>query len=544
MTDFPILQNLGYILITAAVAVLLLRLVKVPAIVAYMVTGLVLGPATGVLRVSESVELLSEAGIVLLLFLVGLELSLAHIRGVGRTAVIAGTIQIALTATAGWLVAMAFGLRGGAAVVLALAVTFSSTVVVVKLLGQKRALDETYGRIAIGVLLVQDAAVILALTMFAGLGGQGGDNGVGGITMSVLMAFGGMIALAAVTAFAAKFVLPRAFDWIASSSEGAFIWSLAWCFLFIIAAEMLHLSVELGAFLAGVGLAQLRFSEALRRRVQPIVNFFLAVFFVSLGLQMEPRAALAQWPLVLALLAVAMLVKPAIVLATLPRLGYDERTAALGSLTLAQMSEFSFILAALAAGLGMIDEALLSVITVAGFISIGISSYVIVGAEALHVRLRDMRVLALFGAAGEAPEPGADPRTDHIIVIGMNTLGRRLARELTARGETVLAVDTDAAKLDELGVADTLVGSVDDAGVLDDAGYTHARLVVSALQIEDTNNLLAYRCRRAGVPVSIHAFDTSLIEELREVGATHLMVSKHDGTREIAQRLRHAGVFD
>jgi hypothetical protein len=380
--------------------------------------------------------------------------------------------------------------------------------------------------------------------MFAGLGGQGGDSGVGDITVSVLMAFGGMLALAAVTAFAAKFMLPRAFDWISSSSEGAFIWSLAWCFLFIIAAEALHLSVELGAFLAGVGLAQLRFSEALRRRVQPIVNFFLAVFFVSLGLQMEPRAALEQWPLVLALLVVAMLAKPAIVLATLPRLGYDGRTAALGSLTLAQMSEFSFILAALAAGLGMIDDALLSVITVAGFISIGISSYVILGAEKLYARLRETRLLALFGATGEAPEPEQDERAGHVIVIGMNTLGRRLSRELSARGETVLVVDTDASKLEDLGAADTLVGSVDDAGVLDDAGYAHARLVVSALQIEDTNNLLAYRCRRAGVPVSIHAFDTSLIDELREVGATHLMVSKHDGTREIAQRLRRAGVFD
>jgi len=544
VTDFPILHNLGLILGTAAVAVLLLRTLKVPSIVAYMVAGLLLGPATGLLQVTESLELISETGIVLLLFLVGLELSLDHIRGVGRAALIGGGVQIAFTALAGWLFATFAGFSGPAAVLLALAVTFSSTVVVVKLLGQLRHTDELYGRISIGILLIQDAAVILALTLFAGLGGQGEAAGLTALTFDVLRAFAGMAALAAAAALAARYLLSPAFRWISRSSEGTFVWSLAWCFLFILGAEALHLSIELGAFIAGVGLAQLDVSESLRRRVQPVANFFLAVFFVSLGLRMEPAAALARWPLVLALVALVLIVKPLIVAATLPRLGYGARTSVLAAITLAQMSEFAFILCTLALESGLLDEATLSVVSVAGFISIGISAYLIPAGGAVFAWLDGGMLLRALGITRPEPDDTREPLREHVIVIGMNTLGRRLARELVARGETVVAIDTDPGKLQSLHGAETLIGTVDDAGVLEHASWEHAKLVVSALQIEDTNALLTHRCHRAGVPVCIHAFDTSLIDELRELGADHLMVSKHDGTREIAQRLRQAGVLD
>lgn len=543
MTDIPILQSLGYILFTAAAAVLLLRAVRVPTIVAYMGAGLLLGPVAGVLEVSESVELISEVGIALLLFLVGLELSLEKIRGVGRVAFAGGVIQMIVCGLAGWLVATAFGLPLGPALVIALAVTFSSTVVVVKLLGEKRDLTALYGRIAVGILLVQDGAVALALTLFAGLQAPGAERGVASVVRGVGAAFGGMFVLAAVAAIAAQWILPRMFTWIRRSPETVFIWSLAWCFLFIIAAESMHVSVELGAFIAGVGLAQLHFAEELRRRVQPLVNFFLAVFFVSLGLQMRPGSALDQWPLLLAMCATIVIVKPAVLFVTIARLGFGGRTSFLSSMSLAQMSEFSFILAALAVSAGAIPDELLSVITLAGLITIAISSYLILWSEALYERLRHSAVMRLAGSGdGAEPQPVAELE-NHIIVIGMNTLGIRIVHDLAERGARLLAIDTDGGKLHGL-PAHTLLGSIDDSAVLDEANFSRARLVISALQIEDSNSLLAFRCRTAGVPVSIHAFDPSLIEDLKELGADHIMVPKHDGTREIAIRLRHAGVLD
>ena len=539
MTEFPILRTLGPILFTAAVAVLLLRVVRVPTILAYMAAGLVLGPIAGVLEVTEPLELISEAGIALLLFLVGLELSLEHIRGVGRVVLIAGTIQIVASAAVAWGIATLLGVPAAEAGVIALAVTFSSTVVVVKLLDEKRELTAVYGRIAVGILLVQDAAVVLALTLFAGLRG----TDITSLATGMLTAFGGLAALAVFSAVAAKFVLPRLFGWAVQSSETLFIWSLAWCFLFISAAHALGLSVELGAFIAGVGLAQLHFSEPVRRRVQPIVNFFLAVFFVTLGLHMEPAAALHAWPLLFAMIILVQIVKPAILLAVVPRVGYGPRTSFLTSVTLAQMSEFSFILAALAASAGIVTEERLSVISLAGFVTIGTGSYVILKAGALYEAARRTPLLRLFGATGRVEPPEASRLTDHIVVIGMNSLGQRLVHEFTSRGETILAIDTDAHKLDGL-PCHVLLGTVDDSAVLEAANFTTAKLVVSALQIEDTNAVLTHRCREAGVPVAVHAFDASLVDELRNIGATHLIVSKHDGTREIALRLRDAGVLD
>src|SRR5690606_32267266 len=151
--------------------------------------------------------------------------------------------------------------------------------------------------------------------------------------------------------------------------------------------------------------------------------------------------------------------------------------------------------------------------------------------EFLYERLRDTRVLRAFGAF---PTRGArraeEALHDHVTVVGMNSLGGRLGEELAERGARVLATDTDAEKLARLR-CDTLLGSVDHQSVLDEANLGKAKLVVSALQIEDTNNLLAFRCRTAGVPCSIHAFDRSVVDELRRIGVSHLMIPKNNGIK-------------
>ncbi|HUO87362.1 MAG TPA: cation:proton antiporter, partial [Thermoanaerobaculia bacterium] len=255
MTELDLLRQLGLILVAAAAALLLARLARVPSIVAYLVAGLALGPATGLLPVSEPLELIAEVGIALLLFLVGLELSLDKIRDLGKVAVIAGLGQVAFTAAGGFALAFALGFDPLASIFIGVALTFSSTVVVVKVLDQKRELDTLYGRISVGIFLVQDLVVIVALTLLAGLG-RGREASLGAIGLGVLLAFAGMAALLATALFASRHLLPRLFGWAASSSQTLFVWSLAWCFLFVVAAEKLQLSLEIGAFLAGISLAQ------------------------------------------------------------------------------------------------------------------------------------------------------------------------------------------------------------------------------------------------------------------------------------------------
>jgi len=554
MTGEALLADLGVILVAAAAAALVGRRLGIPGIVAYIVAGLVLGPFTGVLTLEDhghaasGVPLISEVGIALLLFLVGLELSFATIRDVGRVAFLAGSAQVTLSAALGAGVALLLGFGPGTALFLGVALAFSSTVVVVKLLEARGDLQEGYGRLSLGILLVQDLLVLIVLTFVAGLAGGATDPLSVGVDL--LLAFAGMGGLVAVAVVASTRVLPRPFGWIAASPEALLVSSLAWCFGMILAAEAMHLSVELGAFLAGMSLAQLPFNRELRRRVRPLVDFFLAVFFVSLGASMDPAAAVELWVSVLVLVTLVLIAKPIILLVVLPRLGFGERTATMAGLTLGQTSEFSFVLAGLAAGAGLVGPEAVALVGAVGLGTMGVSSALILSSGRIHEALHRLGTLRIFRAPVEGPRDGgtgghhdaADGLDDHVVVVGMNTLGRGIVEALHERGTPTVAIDTDPDKLRGVpGV--TLMGTADDDAVLASAGLRRARLVVSALQIEDANNLLAWRCREMGVPSAIHAFDRSVVAELRRNGASHLIESKTSGTRGLGEALARRGVY-
>lgn len=546
MSEFPVLSDLALIVLAATLLVATTRRLRAPSIVAYILAGLLLGPAMGLLHPTETLELVAEAGIALLLFIVGLELSIEKIRDIGKVAVLAGLGQMAFTAAGGFLISLGLGFETVEALFIATAVMFSSTVVAVKLLSQRGEMSHLHGRIAVGVLLVQDVVVIVVLTVVTGLG-RPEEMSVGSILGGVGAAFGGMLVLLVVALAAARYVLPRLLGWMAPSTEGLFIWSLAWCFLLIVAAEALAVSPEIGAFLAGVSLAQMPFNGELRRRVHPLMNFFVMVFFVTLGVHMELGAAAEHWLAAVLLSLFVLLGKPLIFLFLLPRLGHGPRTSLLTGVTLSQISEFSFVFASVALASGLIDQSILSLVGVVGLATIGTSVYMIRYGEQLHGWL-DRRGWLALARRGEGPEAegGAgeeDEISDHVIVVGINALGRRIVERLRQEGETVVAVDVDTVKLERLG-CDTVHGNVEHASVLEAAGLHRARLLVSALQIEEANRVLAFRGKEAGVPTAVHAFDEVVVDELRQLGTDHLILSKQAGTRKLLATLRDRGVIE
>ncbi len=540
MIDETFLRSLGILIVTAALFALLARLVKMPAIVAYLLAGLVLGPLAGLVKVTEALAHISEAGIALLLFVVGLELSFAKVRDVGKVAIVAGLGQVAFTALGGFAFCWGLGFTMMEATFLATALTFSSTVVVVKLLDEKKELDSLYGRIAVGIFLVQDLVAILILTFLAGLGADA-EPGFGAVARGLGVAFGGMAVLLTAVLLAARYVLPRPFVWAARSPEMLFVWSLSWCFLIVLAAQALHLSLEIGAFLAGISLAQLPYNQELRRRVHPLMNFFIAVFFVSLGIRMELGAAAEHAGATLLLSLFVLIGNPLIFMWIIARMGYGERTSFLTSVTVAQISEFSFIFAAMGVSTGLIAPSILSITALVGVATIAISAYMILYNHELYRLARKLRLLRIFGAAQINDEPRAEPaRRGHVIIVGMNTLGRILAQRLIESGERVLAIDTDPAKLAGL-PCETMMGNADYLAVLEEAGLPHAKLLVAALRIEEANDLLAYRCRSFGVPCAIHVVDLSQTDNLLKVDADYLMIPKVDGVKLMNRELERMG---
>ncbi len=540
MSGDLLLVNLGIALVAAAVFALLGRIIRMPSIVAYLLAGVVLGPMTGLVEFSSADGLIPKLGIVLLLFLVGLELSFDKIRGVGSVALAAGLGQVVFTAAGGLALCTLLGFTFIESLFLATALTFSSTVVVVKLLQEKGELDTLYGRIAVGIFLVQDLVVVLMLTLLTGVGRHEEiswelmGRGVGA-------AFGGTLVLLALVLLASRHVLGRPLAWAARSSETLIILSLAWCFLVVLIAQWFQLSVEIGAFLAGLGLAQFPFNDDLRRRLHPLMNFCIAVFFVSLGLEMDFGGGAADWRSTLVLSLFVLIGNPFIFLLIIARMGYSRRTSFQAGVTVAQISEFSFILVAMGLQAGLLGANILSITALVGLVTITGSAYLILYSDPLY-RLAD-RLGLLFWLPDHADESEAKAgtgRSDHVIVVGMNTLGRELVRRLHERGERVLAIDTDPAKLAGL-PGETLVGNVEYLSVLEEAGFAKARLLVSALKIEEVNDLLAYRPYCSDVPCAINVMDLGAVDRLLEFNAGYLMVPKVDGVKAQHRVLEEKG---
>ncbi len=533
VSELTLLLNLGFIVITAAGFAFLGKLVKMPSIVAYIIAGMVLGPGLGIVQLDHSLELISELGIALLLFLVGLELSLQKIKDLGRVAIILGGLQVPMTAAGAYVISTLMGFSVVECVFLAATVTFSSTVVVIKLLDQKGATSRLFGRIAISLFLAQDIVVIIGLTILSGLG-SGGDEPFEMVTLtkSLGIAFAGMVILLLVSLFASRCVLPKPFAWASRSPDTVFIWALCWCFLVVLLAHQFHLSVEIGAFLAGIAIAQLPIHEDLHRRLHPLMTFFVAVFLVTLGIQMDISVLGEVWKYALGLSVFVIIAKPLIVFIILSRLRYSEYTAFQAATASGQVSEFAFILLGLGAGAGLIEGRVVSLGGMVGILTIAISSYLILYSDPLYSAFQKLGVLKFFKAKQEPDTEEQHSYEGHVIVVGMNALGREVVKQLSGRGETVLAIDTDPRKLEGLNCAETLIGSVEYESAVEEIGLSRARLVISALQIEDTNHLLAYRCRSAGVPCAIHAFDISVVEDLLDLDTAYMFMPAFDAVRE------------
>lgn len=535
------LLNLGFIVIGAAAFAFLGKLLRMPSIVAYIIAGIFLGPILGLVEMDDSLNLISELGIALLLFLIGLELSLQKIKDLGGVGLTLGGLQVSITALGGFLLAVLLGLGPIEAVFLAATLTFSSTVVVIKLLDQKGVTNQLFGRISIALFLAQDIVIIFALTILSGFGASG-DLELMAVAKNLGLALGGMLLLLMVSLLAARFLLPKPFAWAARSPDTVFIWALCWCFLVVLLAHFFHLSVEIGAFLAGIAIAQLPIHEDLHRRLHPLMTLFIAVFLVTLGIKMDLSGIVETLPMALLLSVFVLLVKPLIVFLILSRMRFSEYTAFQAAVATGQVSEFAFILLALGVSGGLIGTSVASLGGLTGLITIAVSSYLIIWSEPLYGFFRRNKLLSIFGAKQEADDEVLRKREGHIIVIGMNAMGREIVKQLCLRGEQVMAIDTDPKKLEGMDGAETVIGSVEYETVIEEIGMRRARIVVSALQIEDTNHTLAYRCRSMAVPCAIHAFDVSVVEDLLDLETAYLLMPNVDGVVEQRKIMEKAGI--
>jgi Kef-type K+ transport system membrane component KefB len=484
------------ILAVATVAGLLATRLRQPLIVAFIGVGILVGPVgTGWVTAGDQIELLAQLGIALLLFLVGLRLDLHLIRTTGPVALATGLGQVAFTAGAGYLIARALGMEPVTALYVAIALTFSSTIIIVKLLSDKRELDDLHGRIAVGFLIVQDIVVVLVMIALTAFGRPTG----GAIGTDIAAVLGKGVGLLAAIALLMRYVLPRLIAHVARSPELLVLFGAAWAVTVATASDWLGFSTEVGAFLAGISLASTPYRDAIGARLVSLRDFLLLFFFLDLGARLEFADAGRQVTAAVILSVFVLVGNPIIVIAIMSAMRYPVRVGFLAGLTVAQISEFSLILAALGLSLGHIDSGTVGLITVVGLVTIAGSTYLILYSHPLY-RVLEPVLRRVERARTRAVEPPvAGPDVD-VVVYGLGRFGSKLVGRLASSGHRVLAVDHDpqaVAQPSPDGVT-AAFGSAEDLDLLESLPLGAARWVVSTVPGAEANLALVHALRHHG----------------------------------------------
>jgi Kef-type K+ transport system membrane component KefB len=511
---------IALVLLMAAVVGLVATRLRQPMIVAFIGVGVLVGPVgTGWVVADGTIELLARLGIAVLLFLVGLRLDLHLIRNTGPIALITGLGQVLITAVLGYLGAIAFGMGATPALYVAVALTFSSTIIVVKLLSDKHEIEQLHGRIALGVLIVQDIVVVLVMIVLTAIGHDSGNNNIA-LSVGLVVAKG--IALLAGVALMMRYVLPWLLGHIARSQELLVLFGVAYAVGVAALTEWLGFSSEVGAFLAGISLAATPYRDAMGARLVSLRDFLLLFFFLDLGARLEFADAGGQIVEALVFSVFVLVGKPVIVLVIMAVMRYPVRVGFATGATLAQISEFSLILAALGFGLGHIDSGTVSLITVVGLITIGCSTYLILYWNSIFDRLE--RWMSVFERTDKLRPDMTDRESDiDTIVYGLGRFGMHVAEHLSASGHRVLVVDFDPQRVAEHNTAggSAVFGSAEDVHFLESLPLDQTRYVVSTIPVVDTSRTLLHNLRHANYAgrVVVTAHTRHDAEQLRGAGA-------------------------
>lgn len=466
-------------------------MLRQPLIIAYLAVGIIVGPsALGMVSAHSQIDLLAHWGITILLFVVGLKLDLRIVKSLGPVALATGLGQLTFTILIGFLLTLAFGFSAMDALYTAIALTFSSTIIIVKLLSDKGELETLHGRIAMGFLIVQDIAVVAAM-MGLNLTVIDADQ-EGQLIHPVYGLLLSLVFIAVALPLLMRYVIPQLMSHLARSVEMLILFAIAWGTLLAAGADVMGLSKEVGAFLAGFSLANTNVKDVIASRLTSLRDFLLLFFFIYMGQQLDLSLIGESLIPALALSVFVLIGNPLIVMAIMGYMGYRRRTGFKAGLTVAQISEFSIIFIAMGLSLGHVTDQVLGLVTLVGIITITTSTYMIMYSQQLYDRIKH-----LFGPFErrityreiQLEEPVS---LRPVIMFGLGRFGRRLACQLRERGDHVIGVDIDPERVkraQEEGIH-AVFGDAEDVEFLSHLPVHSARWIISTLPVREVNEIL------------------------------------------------------
>lgn len=501
---------------------------KLPLVVAYLLAGVSISLVSLIdPSHSQIFEILPEIGIAFVLFLIGMELDLREIKSLGIPIIVSSLGQIFISSIAGFTLAGALGFGFYESIYLGLGLAFSSTVVVIKMLIEKRDLASLYGKLSIGILLVEDL-VAIAVLMVISVSGSVFSLGFQDSLPLLILALKAL-GLFLLTFLLGKYVLEKIFDSVAKSVELLFLTAITWCFAFTSLAVVLGFSVVIGAFLAGVALASSPYHLQIQGKIKPLRDFFLTLFFVYLGLQTKISDFIHAWPAILIFTLFALVLKPIIYVLILGTFGFRKHTLFQTGINLSQISEFSLVMLLVGVKIGVASPLALSVMAAVAVLSIICSSITIAYSKPLYKIFSP--ILSFFERKNGAhfmETKFVQLFDDHVVIIGAHRVGAPVVKFLEKERIPFIVMDFNphiVENLREKGIH-VIYGDLGDPEILDSLQLEKAKLIVSTARDMSDNELLLEEIKRRKIRAKVvaRALDKEHADALKALGADYVIL--------------------
>ena len=528
--------DIGFIVIISTLLAYVARLLKQPLIPAYVIAGIILGPYFGFITNFDVINNLSEIGITFLLFIVGLEIDVRKLKDVGLVASLGGIIQIVAVFIFAFILSIFMGFFTLESAYLGLVVAFSSTMVVVKLLSDKREVDTLHGRIIIGILLLQDIFAIFALSILSQ-----GSFSIYALILSLLKG----LAVIVVSFFAGKYILPQLFKFAASSQELLFIASIAIAFLFSMLLNSIGFSIAVGAFIAGITL-NVPYNIEIVGKIKPLRDFFSVLFFVSLGTQLSLKALSNIINPLLIFIALVIFLKPLIVMFLCTFFGYSKRTSFLTAISLAQISEFSLILVAQGLFLGQISRDIFSLTVLLAVATIVLTTYFVNYSEQIYQKFSSLlNIFDKLTTTYKSLEYMPNKMKNFVVLCGYNRIGYSIVKSLKKMKKSHIVVDFNPETIKKL-IAEKvpcLYGDVGDTEILERLNLRDSSMVISTVPNNNDNLLLVQEAKKFNKKIIVFVTASQIDEalELYNAGADYVILPHFLGGEHVSLIIENFG---
>jgi monovalent cation:H+ antiporter-2, CPA2 family len=539
----PLFEDLLILLLVSVPVAFVCNKLRLPTLVGLMLTGIGIGPyGFGLIKEVAAIEMLAEIGVVLLLFTIGLEFSLRRLREMRRLVFFGGGLQVLLTISAVVVIGFVAGQTLNKAVFFGFLFALSSTAIVLKSYVERAEVDAPHGRAAVGILIFQDLSIVLMMLLVPLLGGQKAAS-----ALAIFSTLGAALLALAVIVAASWFIVPKILAQIVKlrSPEIFIIAVVLICLGTSWLTSQFGLSLALGAFIAGVVLADSDYSHQIVADILPFRDVFNSVFFVSIGMLLSLSALAANLTVVLLWVGLLVVGKALIVLTIARLLGFSLRVSAMAGLGLAQVGEFSFVLAKVGRGEGLLPDADYQSFLAASIISMIATPFLIAAAPRIGYFMQSW--FSSTKPVGDVTETGGEAEIyrlrEHVIVVGYGLNGRNLSRVLRAVNlpYIVLELNGDTVSRAKAAGERTIFGDGTRREVLHHVGIERASVLVVAISDPAAARRIVGQARRMNqnLHIIVRTRYVSEIGELLEIGANEVIPEEFETSIEIFARVLH-----